>query len=150
MYRIVKMNRFSRFALLMMILLLTSSCAVSYHSIGPQYFNYPTPVTEDGISVSYKYDVFRSTGNRRYAEKELNQGLHMIAIQITNQSDTTIRLSRDCNFYAGNISVLPLDTHKQEIRQRYQIYKEPLNHIKYPKNEKACINCVGNNVGAID
>ena len=116
------MNRQLRFAFLMLTMLLLTSCAVSYHSIRPESFNYPTSVTEDGIKVSYKYDVFRSTGNNRYAEKEMKKGLRLIAIQITNQSDSTIQLSRDCDFYTGDVRVLPMTTSDISYRLKQQVW----------------------------
>jgi len=118
----MKMNRHLRFALLIVTILLFTSCAVSYRTIRPESFNYPTSVTVDGIKVSYKYDVLRSTGNKRYAEKEIKQGLRLIAIQITNQSDSTIRLSRDCDFYAGDVRILPIAARDISNRLKQQVW----------------------------
>lgn len=118
----MKMNRHLRFALLIMTTLVLTSCAVSYRTINPEFFKYPTAEKVDGIKISYKYDVFRSTRNNRYAQKEMKQGLRLIAIQITNQSDSTIRLSRDCDFYAGDIRILPMTVNDISYRLKQQVW----------------------------
>lgn len=106
----------------MVMILLMASCAVSYRTIRPESLNYPSTVTEDGMQIPYKYDVFRSSGNKRYANKEINQGLRLIAIQIKNLSDTTIRLSRDCDFYAGDMRILPMETSAISDRLKQKVW----------------------------
>lgn len=118
----MKISSIFRLALLMVTILLLTGCAASYRTIRPETFNYPSTVTEDGIQISYKYDVFRSSGNKRYANKEINQGLRLIAIQIKNQSDSTIRLSRDCDLYAGDIRVLPMEVATISDRLKQQVW----------------------------
>jgi len=105
----MKIKKNVQLAWMMVTILLLSSCAVSYRTIRPESLKYPSAVNEDGMQISYKYDVLRSSGNKRYANKEKNRGLQLIAIQLKNQSDTTIRLSRDCDIYADNVRVLPME-----------------------------------------
>jgi len=118
----MKLNKFLSLALMLVSILLISSCAVSYRSINPETYNYPTPETEVGVQISYKYDVLRSSGNKRYAEKELKEGLQMIALQISNQTDKTIRLSRDFDLYVGDASVIPLDANVLSKRLKQKVW----------------------------
>jgi len=118
------MKVISRLALLLLTILMLSSCAASYHTIRPEYLSYPTSVTENGIMVSYKYDVLSISGNKRYAEKEIKQGVRLIALQITNQSDSTIRLSRDRELFAGDVRIIPMDasTISEYLKQKVWPY----------------------------
>lgn len=120
----MKTNKKLQLAFLMVTVLLMSSCATSYRAIKPELFKYPSSVTEDGIQIAYKYDVMKSVGNNRYSAKESNQGLRLIAIQIKNQSDTTIRLSRDCDLFVGDLKVIPVDskTLAQRLKQKVWPY----------------------------
>lgn len=109
------------FGLLVTVLLL-SGCAVSYKTIRPESIKYQSAVNEGGMLFSYKYDVLRSSGNKRYAKKELRKGVQLIAIQIRNLSDTTIRLSRDCDFYVGNDKVIPMEVSDISNRLKQKVW----------------------------
>jgi hypothetical protein len=102
--------------LIVVLILLMPSCAVPYRNVKLETFNYPASVSEDGIKFSYTYDVLRASYNNRYADKEMKQWMHLVAIQITNSSDSTIRLSRDYELYSENIKVLPME--EREIFHR--------------------------------
>lgn len=106
----------------MVTMLLMTSCASSYRTIRPESINYPSTATEDGIEFSYKYDVLRSNNNKRYADKEAKQGIRLIAVQIKNQSDTTIRLSRDFNLYAGDFRILPMEVSAISDRLKQKVW----------------------------
>lgn len=106
----------------MVSILLMTSCASSYRTIRPESINYPSTATKDGIEISYKYDVLRSNNNKRYADKEAKQGIRLIAVQIKNQSDTTIRLSRDCDLYAGDFRILPMEVSAISDRLKQKVW----------------------------
>jgi hypothetical protein len=118
----MKTKRNLQLAFMMVTILLMSSCATSYRAIKPELFKYPSSQTEDGIQIAYKYDVLRAAGNKRYSEKESNQGLRLIAIQIRNQSDSTIRLGRDCDLFVGDVRVLPMEPSVLSDRLKQKVW----------------------------
>ena len=103
------MKRFKQFVLLMVLVLLIPGCAVNYHRINPNAIVHPSFKVEDGLKYAYKYDVLRTSGNKRYAKYELKRGMRLVGVQLTNLSDSTIRLSRDCDLYAGGVTIIPMD-----------------------------------------
>lgn len=89
--------------ILLSVLILLSGCAAYYKPINPPGLEYTTHDIQDGVSLSYKYDVLRETGNRKYANKEQMSDVKVIAVRLTNNSDTVLNVGKDLFFYAkGN------------------------------------------------
>jgi len=86
-----------------------SGCAATYMPVNPPVLNYSSHSFEDGIEFSYKYDVMMETGNKKYARKADRKGVKLIAIKITNNSDTVINLSGNAAFYSGQDQLFPLE-----------------------------------------
>lgn len=85
----------------MIVLILTcvlGGCASSYRPIRPSTLNYTAPVFGNGIGLSYKYDVLKERRNKKYAAKEADHGLKLIAVKLTNNTDTVINVGRDLIF----------------------------------------------------
>ena len=98
---------FKTLAILTIVFL--SGCASSYRSINPSFINYTSHDLKDGISLSYKYDVLREKGNRKYARKEDLKGLKIVSVKITNYTDSVINIGKDVSFYSGYKQVFPLE-----------------------------------------
>ena len=81
--------------------IILSGCASTYKPINPSTLNYNAHDLQDGIALSYKYDVLRERGNRKYAKKEAKKGVKLIAVKITNNTDSVINVGRDIAFYSG-------------------------------------------------
>jgi len=82
------------------IVIFFGGCAASYRPINPPLLNYTAHDSKDGIGLSYKYDVLIERGNKRYAKKEDKKGIRLIAVKVTNNTDTTINVGRDVVFYS--------------------------------------------------
>jgi len=84
-------------------------CASGYKQIHPETVYFAAHDLQDGISLSYKYDVLREKGNRKYSKKEFTRGLRLVAVKVTNNTDTTIHIGQDVAFYSGQNQLMLLD-----------------------------------------
>lgn len=84
------------------------SCASSYRPINPPTVYYDSHDLKDGVKLSYKYDVLREKGNKKYSKKEDTKGIRVIAVKITNYTDSTINVS-DLIFTSGSNEIAPMD-----------------------------------------
>jgi len=94
------------------ILILTiglSSCASMYHPIEPRQLNYNAHDLQQGISFSYKFDVLAIKGNKKYSKKEHSEKIKIVAIKITNNTDTLINFSNDLTFYSDDKEIQLID-----------------------------------------
>ena len=81
--------------------------------------NYNSHDFQDGVGISYKYDVLRERGNKKYANKETKKGVKLIAVKITNNTDSVINVGRDVAFYSGQSQLFPIEPMaiKESIKQ---------------------------------
>jgi len=86
-----------------------AGCASSYKPINPPNIYYSNHDLQQGISFSYKYDVLHEKGNKKYARKEMNKSIRIVAVKITNNTENTIQIGEDVAFYAGQSEVLLLE-----------------------------------------
>ncbi len=109
---------FAKFTPLILLIVL-SGCAASYRPINPTTLNYNSHDMQDGIALSYKYDVLKERGNKKYANKESRKGVRVVAVKLTNNTDTTVVIGKDILFYSAQNQLLPLDpmTIKESIKQ---------------------------------
>jgi len=103
------LTRVKQIAILTTIIIL-SGCATAYHPINPPSLrNYDSHSSQDNIEFSYKYDVLRENGNRKYAKKEDLTDIKLIAIKITNNTDSIINLSKNISFYSNQDIIIPIN-----------------------------------------
>lgn len=103
------MKSLTLMTLVLTALLFLSGCASYYRPIHPPTVYYTSVENSDGISFSYRYNVLREKGNKKYAKKEDKKGLKVIAVKFTNNTDTTINIGTDISFYSGQNQVYPLE-----------------------------------------
>jgi len=101
-------NLISQFLIIISFLVLCG-CAATYKNVNPPSINYSSHDLQDGISLSYRYDILREKGNTKYAKKEDNKGVKLIAIKLTNNTDSVINVNKDLVFYSGSNAVIPMD-----------------------------------------
>nr|MDQ3394479.1 hypothetical protein [Bacteroidota bacterium] len=101
------------------LVIILSGCAATYRPIDPPSLNYNSHDFQDGIGFSYKYDVLREKGNKKYAKKEDKKGIKLIAVKVTNNTDTVINIGRDAAFYSGQNQIFPMEPMavKESIKQ---------------------------------
>lgn len=80
-----------------------------YRPIVPERLNYNIREKYDAVEISYRYDVLKERGNKKMAKKELNGDVKIIALKITNNSDSDINIGRDMEFYSGITPIYPLE-----------------------------------------
>jgi len=91
------------------LFIVLTGCAATYKPINPKSLNYLGSNSQEGISFSYKYDVLRERGNNRYAKKENKKGIKLVAVRLTNNTDTTISIAKHVSFFAGGNQIFPLE-----------------------------------------
>lgn len=103
---------------------LLASCAATYKPINPPSINYGAHDLQDGIELSYQYDVLRGKGDNKYANKEYKKNIKVVAVRITNFTDTTINIGRDLVFYSGSNQIFLLEPTaiKNSIKQHTPAY----------------------------
>ncbi|MEN8250083.1 MAG: hypothetical protein ABFS32_14215 [Bacteroidota bacterium] len=99
-------------------------CASTYKPINPHYLNYNSVDEHDGIVMSYKYDVLREKGNNKYAKKEELKGVKLIAVKITNNTNSAITVGKDMLLFAGQNQIFPMEPTaiKNSIKQIVPAY----------------------------
>jgi len=90
------------------IMIVCSGCASSYRPIYPTKLTYNAHDSHDGIEMSYIYDVLKARGNKVYSNNESEEGLKLIAVKITNNTDSIINVGRDIAFYSGDNQIFPM------------------------------------------
>ena len=96
-------------ALVLTSAILLVGCAATYKPINPPSVNYNSHDLQDGIGLSYKYDILREKGNKKYAKKENKKGIRLIAVKVTNNTDSVINIGRDAIFYSGQNQIFPIE-----------------------------------------
>lgn len=96
-----------------------SGCAASYKSIYPVSLNYDSHQSKNGVELSYKYDVLRQNGNKKYAKKENKKGVKLVAVKITNNSQSVVNIGKNLTLYSGNNQIRPMEplVIKESIKQ---------------------------------
>jgi hypothetical protein len=94
---------------LLLLVIFLSGCAANYSSINPPTIKYNAHTSEDGILFSYKYDVLRERGNTKYSNRENIKDLILVAVKITNKTDSVINVGRDLAFYSGQDQIFPME-----------------------------------------
>ncbi|HLN54136.1 MAG TPA: hypothetical protein VK212_10545 [Lentimicrobium sp.] len=118
------MKRFHVLTSILLFSLLLTGCAGTYKRIYPPAVNYSNNDVSQGISFSYRYDVLRERGNRKFAKKETMRGVKVVAVRLTNNYDFPVTVGRDINFYSGEnlITVLDPFVAKQMLKQSAPTY----------------------------
>jgi len=81
----------SKILSLIVIIILLSSCASSYKMINPNRLRYNSNDKNNGISLEYKYNLL----HKKYAKKESQNDIKVVAVKITNNTDHDIVFGKD-------------------------------------------------------
>jgi hypothetical protein len=88
--------------------ILLSGCAMFYRPISPDKINYNILEKQNGVEFSYHYDILKNRGNKKMAKKEMYSGLKIVAVKITNNTDSSICIGSNYAFFTGTNIVTPL------------------------------------------
>lgn len=110
--------------LIVVIPFIMCNCATTYKPIDPLRLNYTSNTLDDGISLSYKYDVLHEKGNEKYSSKEASKEIKLLAVKITNNTNKTLKLGKDISFFSGENELTPMDLNvvRKEIKQNSLAY----------------------------
>ena len=79
--------KIANFYLLIVALCIFSiQCASGYKAINPASLNYKSPNASESVAVDYKYNLM----SKKYAKKEDKKNLSIVAIQITNNTESDL------------------------------------------------------------
>lgn len=110
-----------RIALLFITLSAFASCASGYKKIEPRSINYISTSVTDRVTLEYKYDLL----DKKYEKKELKKGVKLVAVKITNNSESDIMFGRDAvlTYENGNeIFVFENDKVFKTLKQKPATY----------------------------
>ncbi len=71
-----------------------AGCAHSYDALNADQLAYQNTQESEGVTFSYRYDALRAAGNRQYAKEADEEGLSVVAVEVTNNTDEPLTLSR--------------------------------------------------------
>ena len=87
-----------KFISLVLFFFILSSCASGFKTINLNTLNYLSNNTDKGVRLDYKYNLL----NKKYAKKEIKKGIKLVAIKITNNTDTDLVLGEDIKLTYNN------------------------------------------------
>lgn len=90
-----------------------TSCASGYKKINPKTINFVSKNIDNNILLEYKYDLLQ----KKYKKKETNNGVKLIAVKITNNTEKDIVFGQDFKLAYENGNVI-------SIIETEQIYKQ--------------------------
>ncbi|WP_422079456.1 hypothetical protein [Ulvibacterium sp.] len=95
--------------LLLLATLTLTNCASGYKMIEPKSINYISTYETANVKLEYKYDLL----DKKYSKKELKKGVKLLALKITNNSDSDLMFGRDAKLtYADGTEIFILDNDK--------------------------------------
>ena len=95
--------------LLLLATLTLTNCASGYKMIEPKSINYISTYETANVRLEYKYDLL----DKKYSKKELKKGVKLLALKITNNSDSDLMFGRDAKLtYADGTEIFILDNDK--------------------------------------
>jgi hypothetical protein len=83
--------RIIKTTLVILSVITMSSCASGYKVIAPENIKYVSINTVDNVKLEYKYDLLV----KKYNKKEVKEGVKVVAIKITNNSDKDLMFGRE-------------------------------------------------------
>lgn len=106
---------------LIIIILISQGCASVYYDIEPANINYESKSYVDNVKFEYKYDLLR----KKYKKKEANNGIKLIAVRLTNNSNRDLIFGQDIKITNENnneINIIPNQLLYKSIKQGSAIY----------------------------
>lgn len=115
------MNKILKTTMLFATCALISSCAASYKSIYPESISYVGGNSSaKGVEVGYHHNVLPEKENKKYHRKELKSGTQLVALKITNNTDSILELNKNFALYSGQspLNIVPIDRTFVQLKQQ--------------------------------
>ncbi|HEY4327958.1 MAG TPA: hypothetical protein VGN20_28500 [Mucilaginibacter sp.] len=103
------------------VIFVLSSCAAGYKTINPNSLNYQSTSMDKGVTVDYKYGLLSS----RYAKKETNNKIRLVAIKVTNNSGKDLIFGKNIKLtFTNNNEIALMDENQtySELKQGWAGY----------------------------
>lgn len=107
--------------------ILLSGCAMRYRQVHPEGCTYFNKNENACLDYSYSYDVLARSGNRKYARKEKNHYMRVVAVAITNRTNKKIIVRNDVQFKINNHELTLMGP--DDVRRR--IHQSVLPYVLY-------------------
>lgn len=101
----------------LLLIVMMGGCAASYTPINPEARKYRTGDSLAPVTFFYKYDVLGIQGNKRYVKKEAKNGLSVLSVKITNNTDSVINTS-SIKLYASTRQIIPMNATSAALQLR--------------------------------
>ncbi|WP_296618516.1 hypothetical protein [Marivirga sp.] len=85
-----------------------SGCAGNFKSIDPQIIKYKNGTTFEDLPLAYEYDILEKTSNKKYTRKAYEANINLVAVRLTNNTDSSLSVNDDITFYHGNVPIDPM------------------------------------------
>ena len=108
--------RSQKIILLLLFVIILGGCASGYKMINPQSLNYQSSTIDKAVTFDYKYNLLYS----RYAKKETNNKVRLIAVKIANNSGKALVFGKDIKLTYTNgheIAVMDADKVYGQLKQ---------------------------------
>ncbi len=93
------------------LLSLCWSCASNYYPIQPEALRFDASqdtLVGGALAIAWQYDVLKAAGNRRYARREQQQGVSLLALRLANQGPDMLAFPEGLEVFAGAAQMWPL------------------------------------------
>jgi len=110
-----------KFTFLLSSLLILTSCASKYKMINPNTLNYLSNNTSQKVTLEYKYNLL----TKKYAKKETKKGIKVIAVKLTNNSESDLVFGKDIKLaYENNSELYIMENEKifKSLKQNTATY----------------------------
>lgn len=98
-----------KITLLLISVIIVTSCASGYKMIEPKSINYVSRNENNGAKLEYKYDLL----DKKYAKKEVKKGVKLVAVKITNESDRDLMFGREIKLtYENGKEIVAMENDK--------------------------------------
>jgi hypothetical protein len=98
------MIKFFKISVLALSVLFLTNCASGYKKIQPKSITFASRSENNSVVLEYKYDLLE----KKYKKKELNNGLKVIAVKVTNNSVNDLVFGKDIRLTYENGNELNL------------------------------------------
>lgn len=101
--------KFLKIAIVLSCVIFLNSCASGYKTINPSSLNYLSNNISNGVELEYKYNLL----GKKYSKKELKKDIKLIAIKLTNNTDTDLAFGKDIKLtYSNGNDLVIMDNEK--------------------------------------
>lgn len=112
------------------LILLSSSaflfgCAASYKRVHPEAISYVKDnASSPDVIAEYHYNALVETNNRKYHKKEIKRLVQLVAVKVTNNTNSDLEYNKNFKLYSSNseVSPLPVETVYSALKQQAPLY----------------------------